>query len=120
MAAEPPLFDLQSHSTHSDGNLPPAEVVGLAAQSGLELMALSDHDSVNGVEEALTAGRRHGIRVVRATEISALRSPDEDVHVLGYEIDHRDPRLLQWLETSRADREVRAERLGDRLEELGW
>lgn len=120
MAADPPLFDLQSHSTHSDGHLPPAEVVALAAQSGLELMALSDHDSVNGVEEALAAGAAHGIRVVRATEISALRSPDEDVHVLGYEIDHRDPALLQWLETSRADRELRAERLGDRLEELGW
>lgn len=120
MASEAPSFDLQSHSTHSDGHLPPAEVVALAAQAGVRLLALSDHDSVNGVDEALGAGEQHGLRVVPATEISALRSPDEDVHVLGYGLDHHDPALLQWLETSRADRELRAERLGDRLEELGW
>lgn len=115
-----PTFDLQSHSTHSDGHLPPAEVVALAAQAGVELLALSDHDSVNGVEEALAAGRQHGIGIVTATEISALRSPDEDVHILGYGIDHRDPGLLSWLEESRADRELRAERMAERLEELGW
>jgi predicted metal-dependent phosphoesterase TrpH len=115
-----PTFDLQSHSTHSDGDLPPAEVVALASQAGVELLALSDHDSVNGVDEALAAGQEHGVEVVRATEISALRSPDEDVHILGYGIDHHDPTLLSWLEDSRADRERRAERLGDRLEELGF
>lgn len=115
-----PTFDLQSHSTHSDGALAPADVVAAAAQAGVELLALSDHDSVNGVEEALQAGRQQGIGMVAATEISALRSPDEDVHILGYRIDHRDPGLLAWLERSRADRELRAERLADRLEELGF
>jgi predicted metal-dependent phosphoesterase TrpH len=120
LQAEPPTFDLQSHSIHSDGALPPAAVVALAARAGVELLALSDHDSVNGVDEALAAGAEHGVRIVPATEISALRSPDEDVHVLGYGIDHRDPGLLQWLETSRADRELRAERMGERLEELGF
>ena len=120
MPASAPTFDLQSHSIHSDGELPPAAVVALAARAGVELFALSDHDSVNGVEEALAVGQEHGVRMVAATEISALRSPDEDVHVLGYGIDHRDPRLLEWLERSRADRELRAERLADRLEELGF
>jgi hypothetical protein len=120
LSASSPTFDLQSHSIHSDGQLAPAEVVALAAQAGVELFALSDHDSVNGVEEALAAGREHGLRMVTATEISALRSPDEDVHILGYGIDHRDPGLLGWLEQSRADRELRAERLADRLEELGF
>jgi predicted metal-dependent phosphoesterase TrpH len=118
--AEPPTFDLQSHSIHSDGALAPAEVVALAAEAGVRLLALSDHDSVNGVDEALDAGREHGLTVVPATEISALRSPDEDVHILGYGIDHRDPALLEWLERSRADRELRAERMGERLEELGF
>jgi hypothetical protein len=115
-----PSFDLQSHSIHSDGALPPAEVVALAAAAGVELLALSDHDSVNGVDEALAAGEEQGVRMVPATEISALRSPDEDVHVLGYGVDHRDRGLLDWLEASRADRELRAERLAQRLEELGF
>jgi 3',5'-nucleoside bisphosphate phosphatase len=115
-----PTFDLQSHSTHSDGALAPAEVVDLAAAAGVELLALSDHDSVNGVDEALAAGQERGVRMVTATEISALRSPDEDVHVLGYGVDHRSRGLLDWLEASRADRELRAERLARRLEELGF
>ena len=115
-----PSFDLQSHSTHSDGSLAPADVVGRAAAAGVELLALSDHDSVNGVDEALAAGQERGVRIVTATEISALRSPDEDVHVLGYAVDHRSRGLLDWLEASRADRELRAERLAQRLEELGF
>jgi 3',5'-nucleoside bisphosphate phosphatase len=115
-----PAFDLQSHSIHSDGALAPAEVVALAAAAGVELLALSDHDSVNGVDEAIVAGEEHGVRMVPATEISALRSPDEDVHILGYGVDHRGRGLLDWLEASRADRELRAERLAQRLEELGF
>ena len=115
-----PRFDLQSHSIHSDGALPPAEVVAMAAAAGVELLALSDHDSVNGLDEALAAGDQRGVGMVTATEISALRSPDEDVHILGYGLDHRDRGLLEWLEVSRADRELRAERLAERLEELGF
>lgn len=114
-----PSFDLQSHSVHSDGELAPAEVVRLAAQAGLELFALSDHDTVDGVAEALAAGVEHGLPIVTATEISALRSPDEDVHILGYAIDPEDPGLLGRLGEWRADRELRAERMADRLEELG-
>ncbi len=68
----PPRFDLQSHSTHSDGTLPAAEVVQRAAQAGVELLALSDHDTVSGVSEALAAGERAGVRVVPAVEISAV------------------------------------------------
>ena len=58
-----PRFDLQSHSTHSDGELPAAEVVQRAAESGVELLALSDHDTISGVSEALEAGERAGVRV---------------------------------------------------------
>src|ERR1700683_271827 len=54
-------FDLQSHSTHSDGALEAAEVVERAARAGVELLALSDHDTVSGVAEALRAGERHAI-----------------------------------------------------------
>ena len=65
-------FDLQSHSIHSDGALEAAEVVERAARAGVELLALSDHDTVSGVAEALRAGERYGVRVVPAVEISAI------------------------------------------------
>src|SRR5204862_6650984 len=65
-----PTFDLQSHSRHSDGALAPAEVVASAAAAGVRLLALTDHDSVDGVDEALAAA--NGIRVVPAVEISAV------------------------------------------------
>ena len=115
-----PAFDLQAHSLHSDGHLPAAEVVEAAAQAGVELLALSDHDTVDGVEEALEAGARHGITVVPATEISAVDGGHEDLHVLGYMIDHRDPVLAARLADARADRERRAEAMSDRLRELGY
>jgi predicted metal-dependent phosphoesterase TrpH len=114
-----PTFDLQSHSVHSDGTLAAAEVVELAAAAGVEVLALSDHDTVDGVDEALEAGRAAGVRVVRAVELTAVRAADADVHVLGYELDHRDRALAEFLAGARADRELRMERMADRLEELG-
>jgi predicted metal-dependent phosphoesterase TrpH len=113
-----PSFDLQSHSLHSDGALPPAEVVARAADAGVTLLALTDHDTVDGVAEALTAGAAHGVRIVPATEISAVQEPYEDLHVLGYGIDHADPLLAERLRGARADRELRAERMAGLLREL--
>ncbi len=86
-----PRFDLQSHSTHSDGALSAEEVVTRAADAGVELLALSDHDTVSGVSEAIAAGERFGVRVVSAVEISAVDdgSPvPRELHILGYNIDH--------------------------------
>ena len=114
------IFDLQSHSLHSDGDLPAAEVVALAADAGVELLALSDHDTVDGIDEALAAAAKRGISVVPATEISAVDGEYEDLHVLGYRIDHRDARLLERLLDARADRGRRAERMSERLAELGF
>jgi 3',5'-nucleoside bisphosphate phosphatase len=114
-----PTFDLQSHSLCSDGALVPAEVVALAAHAGVELLALTDHDTVDGVAEALAAGTAHGVRIVPATEISAVQGTHEDLHALGYGIDHRDPLLGERLRGARADRELRAERMARRLRELG-
>lgn len=63
-----PRFDLQSHSTHSDGALSAAEVVQRAADAGVQLLALSDHDTVSGVSEAIAAGEQAGVKVVPAVE----------------------------------------------------
>ena len=119
-AVSAPAFDLQSHSLHSDGELPAAQVVENAAQAGVELLALSDHDTVDGVDEALAAGAVHGVRVVPATEISAVDGHYEDLHVLGYGIDHRSALLGERLLDARADRERRADAMADRLRELGF
>ncbi|HYF27591.1 MAG TPA: PHP domain-containing protein [Baekduia sp.] len=114
-----PAFDLQSHSTCSDGTLAPAEVVARAAAAGIELLALTDHDTVDGVPEAVQAGLRHGVRVVPAAEISALDGDHEDLHVCGYLLDPQDAGLRAALEAWRADRAARAERMADALEEAG-
>ena len=115
-----PAFDLQSHSTYSDGALPPAEVVALAAQAGVELLALTDHDTIDGVDEALAAARGHGVRLCPATELSAVDGVYEDFHILGYGVDHRDAALRGALEEFRNDRHTRSEKMAGRLRELGF
>jgi len=114
-----PAFDLQSHSLHSDGALAPTEVVSRAAQAGVTLLALTDHDSVDGVDEALGEATRHAITVVPAAEISAVDDDAEDLHILGYGFDHHDPALQAALEDFREDRTRRAQAMIERLEELG-
>jgi predicted metal-dependent phosphoesterase TrpH len=118
--APPPTFDLQSHSVHSDGALAPGEVVAAAAAAGVELLALTDHDTTAGVPEAAQAAADAGIGLVAATEISALFEGQQDLHVLGYLIDERDPTLVRTLEGSRSDRENRAHAMADALSELGF
>jgi hypothetical protein len=113
-------IDLQSHSLHSDGALPAAAVVAAAAAAGVELLALSDHDTVGGIDEALEAAREHSIGLLTATEISAVDAGYEDLHVLGYGIDHHDRLLLERLADARADRGRRAERMIALLRELGF
>jgi predicted metal-dependent phosphoesterase TrpH len=113
-------IDLQSHSLNSDGALPAAAVVAAAAAAGVELLALSDHDTVGGIDEALAAAREHSIALLTATEISAVDAGYEDLHVLGYGIDQHDPLLLERLADARADRGRRAERMIARLRELGF
>src|SRR3954453_10300517 len=120
MAADAPTFDLQAHSTHSDGALPPAEVVARAAAAGVELLALTDHDTVAGVPEARAAAREHGVRLSPAAELSSVHGEHEDLHILGYEIDPSDPGLLAALEDFRADRGRRILAMAERLRELGF
>jgi 3',5'-nucleoside bisphosphate phosphatase len=116
-------FDLQSHSTHSDGALEAAEVVERAARAGVELLALSDHDTVSGVSEAITAGEANRVRIVSAVEISAVDSDAQqprELHILGYGIDHTDPVLTKRLAAFLADREQRTLRMAAGLREAGF
>ncbi|HLI59129.1 MAG TPA: PHP domain-containing protein [Solirubrobacteraceae bacterium] len=115
-----PTFDLQSHSVHSDGALAPADVVAAAADAGVELLALSDHDTSAGVLEARAAARAVGIGLIDATEITTTHDGRQDIHILGYLIDPEHPPLVAALAHSRGDRERRAERMAARLRELGY
>ena len=114
-----PTFDLQAHSTCSDGALEPDAVVAAAAAAGVELLALTDHDTVAGVSAAQAAAGEHGVALVPAVEISAVDMLVEDFHVLGYRIDHTDAGLEGRLAAWRADRAARIDRMADRLDELG-
>jgi predicted metal-dependent phosphoesterase TrpH len=120
LSETPPSFDLQSHSQHSDGELPPRGVVAAASAAGVELLALSDHDTVDGIGEAAAAAEELGLRLVPAVEISAIHEGDQDLHILGYLVDHRDPVLLERLEGFRADRRHRADAMSQALRELGF
>jgi predicted metal-dependent phosphoesterase TrpH len=118
-----PRFDLQSHSTHSDGSLPAAEVVQRAADAGVQLLALSDHDTVSGVSEAIAAGERYGVRVVSAVEISAVDADSpvpRELHILGYCIDHTGAVMTARLTDFLADREKRTLRMRDGLRDVGF
>jgi predicted metal-dependent phosphoesterase TrpH len=121
-----PAFDLQAHSTHSDGTLPASEVVARAAKAGVELLALSDHDTVTGVSEALAAGEREGVRVVPAVEISSIdliedgAANSRELHILGYLIDHAGARITTRLAEFLSDREKRTLRMRDALREVGF
>jgi 3',5'-nucleoside bisphosphate phosphatase len=83
----PPVIDLQSHSTVSDGELEPAEVARSAAAAGVTTMALTDHDGVAGVRAAMAAAEEAGIECVPAVEMSCVHKYSEDLHVCGYWVD---------------------------------
>ena len=103
-------IDLHTHSTASDGTESPAEVVAQAARAGLDVVALTDHDTTSGWDEAAEAGREHGVAVVRGTEISA-RTAGMSVHVLSYLHDPAHEGLARELRRAREARTARARRI---------
>lgn len=111
------MIDLQSHSTVSDGELPPAAVVAAAAEAGVTTLALTDHDAVDGVAEASAAAKEAGITLVPAAEISCVHAGLDDLHVLGYwiEVDAMRP----MCERAQQERVTRAREIVERLNSLG-
>jgi predicted metal-dependent phosphoesterase TrpH len=114
-----PRVDLHLHSTASDGRYSPAELVRKAAAEGLSVIALTDHDTVGGIEAALEAAREFpGLRLIPGIEIST-DAPAGEVHILGYFIDHKDANFQAALEKMRNSRRERARQIVTRLEEIG-
>jgi predicted metal-dependent phosphoesterase TrpH len=111
-------IDLHVHSTASDGSLSPEGVVRRALAAGLRAIALTDHDTLAGIPEALEAGERYGLRVVAGCEFSAAAHWGE-MHVLGYFLPPRSADLDAFLECCRADRIRRAQEMCHQLRRLG-
>lgn len=115
-------IDLHTHSTASDGSLPPAELIAQAAHAGLDVVALTDHDSTRGWGEARQASQREGIALVPGAEISCTMG-GISVHLLGYLHDPAHAGLRAELARTRDDRVGRARRMVGRISEdfpLTW
>jgi len=107
------MIDLHTHTLCSDGSMTPAELVRHAKKSGLSAVAVSDHDTSDGVKEAMETGRQIGIEVIPAIELSAVS--DTETHILGYFIDPDSPVLVKAVDHIRA---IRTRRIGETCEML--
>ena len=112
-------YDLHNHSTRSDGLLSPTALVELATRTGTEALALTDHDTVDGVEEAAAAAARVGLEFVPGVEISVSWG-ETTVHVVGLQVDPSSAVLRAGLESIRSGRLERARRIAEALDKLGF
>jgi 3',5'-nucleoside bisphosphate phosphatase len=109
--------DMHMHTHYSDGAYSPSSVVELARQNGITTIAVSDHDTVAGIEEAIGTGDRLGVEIIPGIELSAYHESRE-IHILGYFIDIRHERLLTFLSMCRNERIKRAREMVNRLNDL--
>lgn len=111
-------IDLHLHTTVSDGRLPPTELVRLAHRNGVTRLAVTDHDTTDGLAEAEAEAARLGMELIAGIELSA-DVPGSEVHVLGYFLDYQQPAFQRELARFRAGRVDRARGMVDRLAALG-
>jgi predicted metal-dependent phosphoesterase TrpH len=111
-------IDLHTHSTASDGTYTPTELIRYAKTKGLRALALTDHDCVDGLEEAVTAGKRAGVEVIPGVEISA-EFPYGTMHIVGLFVNRTHPTLLQKLSGLQEARRLRNPKIVERLQALG-
>lgn len=117
MDSKPLRADLHLHTTASDGALSPREMVAAAARAGMTHIAITDHDTPAGLQEALIAGADMGLVVVSGIELSC--GGGEEVHVLGYGLDPDSPALAHFLDTQMQSREIRMLAMLQRLAAIG-
>ena len=111
--------DFHLHTTASDGKLSPSELVSVAVRNGLQIIAITDHDSTEGLAEAIAAAAPLGLHLIPGIEMSSDLGPNE-VHVLGLFIDYQDPELQRTLTEMRMDRENRGYRIVQNLALMGY
>ena len=110
--------DLHCHSTASDGTLPPAQVVRLAKESGLSALALTDHDTVAGIDEASREAKKLGIDFIAGIEISAEYPHPGTLHILGYGVDPANESIKNLTATLIAGRDNRNPKIVEKLNQM--
>ncbi len=111
--------DLHIHTTYSDGGSTPEEIVGMAKSIGLEAIAITDHDTLEGIEPALRAGLSSGIEVLPGIELGSY-CQGEEIHILGYLVELNNRIFMEKLAFLRETRVYRMERMVEKLRELGF
>lgn len=112
-------IDLHVHSLASDGTMTPTEIVEYALEKGLSAFALTDHDTVAGIEEAMKAAKGKNIRVIPGVEISCEHN-SQDIHVLGLNVDYKNKPFIEKLESAHTSRYFRNEKIVEKLSKDGF
>ncbi|MCX7830749.1 MAG: PHP domain-containing protein [Acidobacteria bacterium] len=113
------MIDLHTHSTFSDGTLTPSQLIDFAISQGITHLALTDHDTVKGIEEAEIYARNKKIKFVGGVEVSA-EFKEKTMHILGYNIGHKSESLNKKLEILRQAREDRNPKIVEKLNQKGF
>lgn len=100
------MIDLHVHTTASDGEYNPKDVIKMAKENGVDTIAIADHDTVAGLEEAIEEGKNIGVEVIPAIELNAKVEKGK-MHILGYYMDYKDAEFVRVMESLRKDREKR-------------
>ena len=111
-------IDLHMHTSYSDGQHSPEELIIKAKEAGIDMISITDHDTVDGIEESIEIGKQYGVEIIPGLEISSdIR--DREVHILGYFFDPNNRELEEYLKFFRAERIKRAARIAEKLNALG-
>lgn len=113
------MIDLHTHSSRSDGTDTPSDLLAQAAEAGLTTLAITDHDTTAGWDEAAEAAQRHGVALVRGAELST-RHHGGSVHLLAYLFDPTDEPMAEEMRRMREDRVPRLQRIVERMEDDGF
>ena len=114
-----PVYDLHSHSIHSDGTLTPNQLVERAKEMGVDFLALTDHDETAGLDEAQTKADELQIELIHGVEISVSWDNNQTIHIVGLNIDKNNQQLQQGLAVIREERIRRAKKIALKLEKAG-
>lgn len=110
-----PCFDFHCHSTASDGALSPTDLVARAAGAGVQYLALTDHDTLAGLEEAGAAACEHGLQLIPGIEVS-VQWTSRELHIVGLAFDPQHPDITELVEYQQQARVVRAQKIGQKLD----
>lgn len=111
-------IDLHTHSHFSDGSMTPTDLVALAKENGLKAIALTDHDTFDGVGEALDAGKKYGVEVIPGIEFSAVSTGE--THILGFGIDITNKEINNAVNKAKELRLINNQRTAEALQRLGF